>query len=291
MAQCRRTRQRSKAIRSGPPRLEQDGWERGREDPGFALLSVLTHTPVVLSTARGCSHPLASCGILPICRRMTLKVVLHGVLPRKPFHGGGRREALLLRVHVSFFFFSFFFSARHPAGIDMCPAAGAQTLVMVLMLPWQPCHSGPALHCRVPFSLCEQLFSKSQMHIFRVVECHSCDLLSKELRLSVCGGVVWVRLLVFVQSVCCGTETRGAQTEVYIKNFGHSHATSESRCKRFATRTPGETTRLSIQRHVNTSFGFAGLCVVASTRRLGSIAATLAASSTLSQVKAFCLFN
>ena len=70
--------------------------------------STCARSPVVLSTTRGCSHPLASCGILPICRRMTLKVVLHGVLPRKPIHGRGRREALLLRVHVRFlkkFFF------------------------------------------------------------------------------------------------------------------------------------------------------------------------------------------
>ena len=34
---------------------------------------------------------------------------------------------------------------------DGRPTAGAQVLASVSMIPWYPCQSGPALHCRVPF--------------------------------------------------------------------------------------------------------------------------------------------
>ena len=39
---------------------------------------------------------------------------------------------------------------RHPADSDGRPTAGAQVLAWVSMVPWHPCHSGPALHSRVP---------------------------------------------------------------------------------------------------------------------------------------------
>ena len=47
-------------------------------------------------------------------------------------------------------FLVFLCAARHPADFDGRPTAGAQVLARVASLPWQPCHFGPALHCRVP---------------------------------------------------------------------------------------------------------------------------------------------
>ena len=54
----------------------------------------------------------------------------------------------------SAFFFpeDFLRAARHPADSDGRPTAGAQVLARVPEVPWHPCLSGSALHCRVPFS-------------------------------------------------------------------------------------------------------------------------------------------
>ena len=44
----------------------------------------------------------------------------------------------------------------------MCPTAGVQALTMSSLMSWYPCLSGPALHCRVPFSpFCACFFSKN----------------------------------------------------------------------------------------------------------------------------------
>ena len=52
----------------------------------------------------------------------------------------------------------------------MCPTAGAQALTMSSLMSWYPCLSGPALHCRVPFSPFVLVFSpKSTGHKHFVV--------------------------------------------------------------------------------------------------------------------------
>ena len=50
----------------------------------------------------------------------------------------------------------------------MCPAAGAQALTMSSLMTWYPCLSGPALHCRVPFSpLVLAFLHKHRVQTFR----------------------------------------------------------------------------------------------------------------------------
>ena len=70
-----------------------------------------------------------------------MTVGLDGVLPRKTFYLGEADDKRyfeakgILACELFFvfylFWFLFFLAARHPAGIDMCPAAGALTLAMV----------------------------------------------------------------------------------------------------------------------------------------------------------------
>ena len=79
-----------------------------------------------------------------------MTVGLDGVLPRTTFYMGEGDEkhfyfkAKATFASVPFWERVFFFAAKRSAGIDMCPAAGALTLAMVLLMPWQPCHSGLA---------------------------------------------------------------------------------------------------------------------------------------------------
>ena len=49
--------------------------------------------------------------------------------------------------------FSVFFLLRSTQRtFAVCRTAGAQVLTMSSLMTWYPCFSGPALHCRVPFS-------------------------------------------------------------------------------------------------------------------------------------------
>ena len=49
-------------------------------------------------------------------------------------------------------FFSFSLLRGTQRTLTVCPTAGAHALTMSSLMTWHPCHSGPALHCRVPFS-------------------------------------------------------------------------------------------------------------------------------------------
>ena len=86
--------------------------------------------------------------------------------------------------HVSFLrTFQFFLrAARHPVDSDGRPTAGAQVLARIpMVVPRHPCHSGPALHCRVPSRSERCLHSKSDRYFFVVVDCDWSYLLSVEL--------------------------------------------------------------------------------------------------------------
>ena len=72
-------------------------------------------------------------------------------------------------------------AARHPADTDGSPTAGSQVLSKLPNLPWNPYHSGPALHCRVPSRSERCLLSKSDRYFFAVVDFDKSYLLSVEL--------------------------------------------------------------------------------------------------------------
>ena len=61
-------------------------------------------------------------------------------------------------------------AARHPADFDGYPTAGAKALASVLLIPWHPCHSGPALHRSVPFLRCEHSISVNARHFLVVLQ-------------------------------------------------------------------------------------------------------------------------
>ena len=104
----------------------------------------------------------------------------------------------------------------------MCPAAGAQALTMSSLMSWYPCLSGPALHCRVPFSpfvlVCLQKhMSQAFRRFFLDCTCfrRSCCLVEAQHSFNCCVCVcknkkTIMKVSVFGRAVwCCGCESMG----------------------------------------------------------------------------------
>ena len=105
-------------------------------------------------------------------------------------------------------------AARHLADSERRPTPNSQILARVLMVPWHPYCSGPALHCRVPSPSDSCHLSKSDRHFFAVVACDKCDLAFRGVAVlpspCVIGDVV--ALLVFWRArplSCVESTTRG----------------------------------------------------------------------------------